>query len=105
MWLDTVRIARDSGDVSSLFPTGVCLRDLPWTLHRAISLALEFLRFQEELPRDEQPSRSIWFNADAMSEHWKMVEAKRKEKYGDTSSSSDDSDMRKNAYLDEMYVK
>lgn len=99
-------MARDSGDVSSLFPEGITsMRDMPWTLHRAIGMGLSFLRM-EELPEDEQPPRNIWFDPDRMDEHWAAVRQRREEKYGDKSRGIDDGGpTRKNAFLDDYYVK
>ena len=77
--MDTVRIARDLGDVSSLFPEGCrSLLDLPYPLHDAISYGLQFLAFLE-LPKEEQPPRVIWLNGDKLKEHFDAVEKRRKE--------------------------
>lgn len=76
-----MRIARDLGDVSSLFPDGISsLADLPYTLHDAITAALQFLMF-EELPKDERPKRAIYLDPKRLSEHFDAVEKRRKEKY------------------------
>jgi hypothetical protein len=77
-----VRLARDLGDLSLLLPDGVHdIYDMPYPLFEAIRLALIFLNY-EELPSEEQPPRSIWFENDEMRKHWKAVERMRKKKYG-----------------------
>jgi hypothetical protein len=81
VWLDTVRIARDLGDVSALLPEGVrSLADAPYPVHDAIVAALHFLKY-EELPKDEQPPKRIWFDGEAMQQWVANVERRRKEKY------------------------
>ena len=78
-----MRIARDLGDVSSLFPQGISsLADVPYTLHHAITLGLQFLGFLE-MQNDERPPRSIWLDIDRLEEHFRAVERRREEKYGD----------------------
>jgi hypothetical protein len=68
--------------VSSLFPEGITqLGDLPYSIHDAITVALQYLTF-EELPKDERPSRSIYLNTKALKEHFEAVEKRRDEKYG-----------------------
>lgn len=67
-------------------------------------MALAFLHF-EELPKEEQPPKEIWFNSEKMSEHWKAVEQRRKEKYGGGQDDGGDGDMRRNAALDDLYQK
>lgn len=57
------------------------LGDLPHTIHDAIALGLQFLAFQE-LPKDERPPRSIWFNTKRLEAHFEAVERRRDEKYG-----------------------
>lgn len=65
-----------------LFPPGIRrLYDLPYVIFDAIRYGLMFLGY-EELPKDEQPPRSIWWDGDAMKKWWKAVERKRKAKYG-----------------------
>lgn len=79
-WLETVRIARDCGDISSLFPPGVTrLVDLPHTLHTAIRTALYFLKF-EELPKDERPPKHYWLDGEKMTTWWREVEQRREDK-------------------------
>jgi hypothetical protein len=108
-WLDTVRIARDLGDVSVLFPPGVTsLTELPHSLFDAIRLGLTFLRF-EEMDEDEQPPREIWLDNKRLTEHMKMVRRMRKEKYDggseDIASVPIDGPSEQNAMLDEMGLR
>lgn len=64
-----MRIARDCGDISSLFPQGITrLWDLPYTIHNAIRMALYFLSF-ENLPTKEQPPKKIWLDPEKMK-YW-----------------------------------
>lgn len=86
-WIDTVRLARDLGDVSQLLPPGVeTLRDMPHPVFSATRQALIFLSF-EELPEDETPRKSIWNDGEALKEHFDRVKVDRKRKYGGDSSS------------------
>lgn len=87
-WLSLVRVARDAGDVSSLFPPGIQrLTDLPYTHHRAIVAALGFLQF-EELKEEERPPQHIWLDGEKMKAWWDEVKRNRKaeaEGHGDLS--------------------
>ncbi len=67
--------------MSSLFPKGITsLGDLPFHIHEAIVVALQFLSW-EELPKDERPKRAIWFDQDKLKAHFEAVEKRREEKY------------------------
>lgn len=67
--------------MSSLFPRGVTsLGDLPHTIHEAIVLALQFLRF-EEMPKEDRPPRAIWFDGEKLQEHFAAVDKRNEEKY------------------------
>ena len=80
-WIDTVRIARDFGDVSRLWPEGVDhLAEAPWTWFHAVRLAQIYLSF-EELPDDERPPKRIWDDSEALNEHFRWVKAERDRKY------------------------
>lgn len=85
MWLDTVRIARDFGTVSELFPPGVeNIRDLPWRWFEAIRMAMFFLSF-DELVEEERPPKKIWLDTEAIESHFAMLKEKHKrEAKGDT---------------------
>lgn len=77
--MDTVRLARDMGTVSTLFPPGVeVLTDLPHNLFTAIRLALNFLAF-EELPEEDQPPKRIWLDRDRLGEWFEKVKKRREE--------------------------
>jgi hypothetical protein len=97
------------GNMSLLLPEGVDhLDELPYTIHDHIVTGLSFLRF-EELPKDEQPPREIWMEHDLMKQHFKAVEAIRKEKYGlksddirDTPISGPKHSIKRNAALKEI---
>lgn len=73
-----MRLARDFGDVSSLFPPDFDdLRDLPHSLFEAIRMAAVFLSF-DELDADEQPPKRIWLVADKLAEWMDAIAAKRR---------------------------
>jgi hypothetical protein len=77
-WLDTVRIARDCGDISSLFPEGITrLWDLPYTIFNAIKFALSVLTWRENLKAEEIPPKHIWLDNDRMEAWWREVKANR----------------------------
>lgn len=97
-WLQTVRIARDCGDISSLFPKGIkSIADLPYTLFNAIHMGLYFLSF-EELPKEERPPKRIWLDAERMEAHWETVTQMRR----DRAKGEDISDLPKNEYADNL---
>lgn len=75
-----MRLARDIGDITSLFPPGIeKLVDLPFKLHEAINTALTFLSF-EQLPKEERPHKRIWLDAEALDRHWDSVLQARENK-------------------------
>jgi hypothetical protein len=77
-----VRIARDFGTVSELFPPGVAnVRDLPWRLFDAIRMALVFIGF-EELEKEERPPKKIWLDDEKLEAWFQQVEKNRERKYG-----------------------
>lgn len=77
-----MRIARDFGTVSELFPPGVeNVRDLPARLFEGIRMAMVFLSF-EELPPEERPPRKIWLNDEKLSAWFTRVEADRERERG-----------------------
>lgn len=80
-WLDTVRIARDFGTVSELYPPGITdIREIPYRWFDAIRQAMVFLSF-DELEKEEKPPKSIWLEPKLLKAHFEWVEARRKEKY------------------------
>jgi hypothetical protein len=76
-WLETVRLARDFGPVSSLFPPGFDdLRDLPHALFHAIRLAGTFLTFEDLEERDRPPKR-IWLDGERLRDWFDEVRRRR----------------------------
>jgi len=97
-WVDTVRLARDLGDVSQLLPDGIrSIRDIPYRLMQAIKAALMFLSF-EELQSEDQPPRNIWLDGAALSDWFDNVKRKHK----DRSSGHDIADPVRNSAIDLM---
>jgi hypothetical protein len=77
-WLDTVRMARDCGDISSLFPPGIThLWQLPHTIHTAIRSALYFLTFDELPYPEDRPPKRIWLDSEKMADWWRAVKERR----------------------------
>lgn len=48
----------------------------------AVNHALTVISWFENLPRDEQPPRHIWYSAELVDEWFRDVEHKRSSKYG-----------------------
>lgn len=96
-----MRLARDAGDISSLFPEGITrLVDLPYTIFNLIANSLFFASF-DELPKEERPKKSIWLDPELMEKHWEAMTALREEKmkgHGDTSK------MPRNSLIDQLVV-
>ena len=98
-WLDTVRIARDCGDISSLFPEGVTrLWDLPHTIHRAIRMALYFISFENIMHKEDKPPKHIWLDSERMEAWWAAVDERR-----ENAMSREVSQMPQNDALKEMF--
>lgn len=96
-----MRVARDAGDISSLFPPGITsLADMPHTLFEAIRMALHFLGYSE-LPEEERPPKAIWLDADKMKLWWAEVNANRKAKYG--GGGADLSSMPQNEWVKKLF--
>jgi hypothetical protein len=73
-----VRLARDTGSMSDLYPPGVSsLLDLPAPLYDAIRKALIFAGF-DEIPDEDRPPREIWLNSRKLREFFAEVRRKRK---------------------------
>jgi hypothetical protein len=100
-WLNIVRIARDCGNLSSLFPPGIThLWDLPHTLHTAIRMALYFLKFEEIPYEEDRPPKHIWLDPDKMEDWWRAVKESQEARYkGETSVR----EMPQNELLAEMF--
>lgn len=94
-----------------LMPSGITmLHDLPYSMWEALRLALVFNSWAE-LPKEEQPPKSIWFDGKELKEHWKAVERMRKAKFsGKEDDSTDirdkpiDGPTSRNAMMDELYA-
>lgn len=85
-WIDTVRLARDFGTVSELFPSWVeSVRDLPHALFELIRTAMVFLGF-EELAPDEQPPKRIWLQGEKLKEWFAEVNRRRHREAGGSGS-------------------
>lgn len=100
-WLATVRLARDIGDISSLFPPGITrLIDLPYTIHNLILAALGFLSF-DELPDEEKPPKAIWLVEEKMKAWWAEVKRLRE---AQASGHGDQAGMTKNPLMDRLKI-
>lgn len=100
--MDTVRLARELGDVSGLLPTGIAtLREIPHPLLEAIKAALIFLSF-EELQAEDRPARSIWTNTELLNAHFDAVRRRHETQYG--GGGREASEERRNSALDLMVV-
>lgn len=99
--MDTVRLARDLGDVSGLLPTGISrLRDIPHQLLASIKAALIFLSWEENLPKEEIPPRSIWTDMEALNTHFGELARKRKARF----DGRDPDDEKRNSAVDMLIV-
>jgi hypothetical protein len=58
----------------------------------AVNTALMVISWHENLPRDEQPPRSIWWSGELLDEWFRNVEDQRSEKSADRQSSYKDAD-------------
>lgn len=80
--MDTVRIARDFGNVAELLPDGIDdLRDCPHVLFTAIKSALVVLSF-DELAEDERPPKRIWNDGEKLTDWFAEVKRRRKTEFG-----------------------
>ncbi len=72
----------------------------------AVNQALTVISWHENLPRDEQPPRHIWYSGEKVEEWFKDVERKRSNKYGSGRHSpyddADDVPMTSNELADSM---
>lgn len=96
-----MRLARDCGDLPSLFPVGVeRLSDLPYTIHNAILMALGFLSY-EELPEKERPPKAIWLDEKKLKEWWAEINRIRK---AEMEGHGEQGDMQQNALKDRLLI-
>jgi hypothetical protein len=100
-WLGTVRLARDIGDISSLFPPGVTsVTDLPFTLYEAMRAALYFLSFETVPDPEDRPPKHIWLDGDRLTQWWNEVADRRQQRAkGDVAFG----DMPQNEALKDMF--
>lgn len=96
--------------MSLLLPQGVTsLYDLPHSIFEAVRCGLVFTAW-DELPNEERPPKSIWFDGSELKKHWKAVERMRNEKYGGKGDGVDirdqaiDGPTERNAAMDELYA-
>jgi len=76
--VDTVRLVRDFGTISELFPEGVDdVRDLPYILFDSIRYAMLFASFDDNLDLDERPPKRVWLDNDKLKAHMEWVRRKR----------------------------
>ena len=75
-----MRLARDFGTVSELFPQHFDdLRDLPHPFFDLIRRAMLYLGF-DELDEDEVPPKRIWSDDEQLSEWFSEIRRRRKRK-------------------------
>ena len=53
----------------------------------AVNHALTVISWHENLPKEEQPPRTIWFSAELVDKWFRDVETKRESKYGNSGKS------------------
>lgn len=98
--------------MSLLLPEGITsLYDLPYSIFEAVRLGLVFASW-DELPKEERPPKSIWFDGPELKKHWKAVERMREQKYSgkgdgpsvDIRDQPIDGPSERNAAMDELYA-
>lgn len=58
------------------------INDCPWDLVVAVNQALMVISWFENLPKDEQPPRHIWWSDKLLDEWFRDVQDRREERYG-----------------------
>jgi hypothetical protein len=59
------------------WPEGVThVYDLPWNFVAAWQQAITILNWQENLPEEDMPPKSIWRDGDLLEAHFKKIKAK-----------------------------
>lgn len=71
-----VRTAKGVGGDFSVFYSGSVF-DAPWDILLAINHALTVLSWWENLPKDEQPPRHIWWSPTLLNEWFEEIRNKR----------------------------
>lgn len=85
--------------------------EAPWVIVVAVNQALTVISWHENLPKDEQPPRSIWHNGDLVDKWFRDVEKDRDAKYGNSGkrrssyADADDVPMSSNEYADSLRPK
>lgn len=79
------------GDFSAFWPEGIV--SSPWALVLATNLALQVISWHENLPRDEQPPRHIWWSEDLLASWFRNVQEGREAKSTKRSSYDDAEDV------------
>lgn len=96
-----VRVAKGLNGDYSAFIQGP-IYEAPWDLVSALAQALKVLSWFENLPRDEQPPRHIWWSDELLEDWFEDVKRnrdkprKRKSPYEE----ADDAPMSKNELVD-----
>jgi hypothetical protein len=88
------------GDAASLYDGPIT--DIPFDLVNAINEALVVFSWYENLPKDEQPPRHIWWSGDLLDKWFKDVQEQRDGRGKKTSSydRADDVPMSSNELVD-----
>ena len=68
------------GDFAAFWPDGIA--SAPWDRVVAVNQALMVISWHENLPRDEQPPRHIWWSDELLDEWFRNVQDNRDSKYG-----------------------
>lgn len=77
--------------------------EAPYLLLYAINMALMVISWHENLPRDEQPPRHIWWSEKLLDEWFEQIRAEREERGGkkkprSSYADADDAPMTQNEY-------
>lgn len=90
--------------MTALLPEGIThMADMPHTIHDAISAGLQFVSF-DELPKEDQPPRKIWWDPDQMRSWWATVERRHEEKYGSGDKAAPGTHEERNPLVKELMV-
>lgn len=68
------------GDFSSFWQGGI--EEVPWDRVVGVNEALQVISWHENLPRDEQPPRHIWWSVELLDEWFENVNEKRNDRTG-----------------------
>lgn len=99
--LALVRVAKGMGGSAPLMDYD--LSEAPWDLITALNQALVVLSWYENLPKDEQPPRWIWWSEKLLDEWFKEVTNNRKSgKKTNSYQRADDVPMSDNSMTDDF---